>query len=189
MQVFVSICENLDKRRVESLLSALRISNVQYEPCEDNPDLKVEDGTYRIEVSSVDDNWDSNRIASILKRPISSALLFNSEAEEKVEPKVIYTTDHSQKAVAQLEQFKKLKPQGFAGATVVSDHGTLSVQDSWSGSNRQLRGSVQSALRASLANLIIANYDSSQSGNLLTKISDLADLVQESKCHVMILKA
>ena len=105
------------------------------------------------------------------------------------EPKVIFATDHSDQAATNLERFKRLKPAGFAGATVISEMDSISSGISFHEISKKLLERTKSAVQSTQANLIIANFDLGNVGRKSAQISNLLKLVLQNKCHVLILKA
>lgn len=186
MNVLIKISESLDKRQVEDFLAGLRIPNLDFQTQDESSE---EAAAFRIKVEPASHHWNQDEINIPCKVLPESVLLFNSEADVNVEPKVIYTTDHSARAEANLESFKRMRPYGFAGAVVVEDTQITSEKDVWKDKSHPFVNQVAAAVLATRANLIIANFDCSAAKQVARKLAGLAQLTKPNRCHVLILKA
>ena len=193
MQAVVRISRNLEEEPVKKYLSGLRIPLMSIDPvfvgANVVPTSVNDPEIFFLDVSPGGIDFDNQVAEDILYNHESSLLLFNPEAPVLDEPKVIYLTDHSEQANANLEVFKQLKPKGFPGATVISENESFSTQAAWKDIAKQILNTTRSAVQSSRANLIIANFDLTQSTRRTSRLECLAHLVEQNLCHILILKA
>jgi hypothetical protein len=193
MQAVVRISTQLEEDRVRQYLSVLKIPHISIGrvtvPAQKPSCVADDPCIFYLDVSPGGAGFDNEAALEHLDKQPSSLMLFNPEVQDRVEPKVIYMTDHSARASENLESFKRLEPKGFPGATVISESETLPTNLAWKAIRNQVLSQTRSAVQTSRANLIIANYDLNNSGRKASRLECLARLVEQNKCHVLILKA
>lgn len=192
MEAVVKISDELCEDRVHGFLSTLKISALSSGrvaiPVVTGPQSGNDSSVFSIGALPGGDLFDAEKAQWHLDNLSESLFLFNSEAVDLPEPKVIYVTDLSTRAKSNLEKFRHLRPAGFSGATVLTENETIPTKITWNDISRQFLDRIRSAVQTSRANLIIANYDLANPGRKFYRIEYLTELVRQNKCHVLILK-
>lgn len=193
MQVIVRVAANNDVERIKRFLSMFQFKELSIvqngvslsHASEESENLKP----YYLRVVPNRTGLVEEDIQVLLEETADSILFFNESLPEIAEPKVIYTTDHSERANMNLEKFKLLKPRGFAGAVVVSDGEFMKLENSFHEIARQILEHIKFTVRSARANLIIANFDFADRDHRISIKSNLAKIILQNKCHVLVLKA
>lgn len=193
MELVVDIAESLNLEQVGAFLKGLRISCLCEDwvpvPANPKPIHGINTPSFNIDVRPGGKLFEEDETQEHLDNKPSTLLLFNPEVAELEEPKVIYMTDHSHRASANLDAFKQLKPRGFYGATVISECETIRENSTWNDLSTQILEKIRSAVQTTRANLIIANYDLGRPGQKFDRMACLSKLVNQNACHVLILKS
>jgi hypothetical protein len=193
MNIQINVPENFNSQSVTSFLSKLKfhekLTVESNQESSSGTKWQAREGTFCIDVVDGQNDLKVSTLESLLNSNASSLLFFNPAVEPVNEPKIIFTTDLSAEANAKLTLFKRLKPSGFAGATVVSEPESTSIGTSLDEASRTFLERIRSAAHSSQANLIIANFDLGNLGRKSMRMSNLVKLVLQNKCHVLILKS
>ena len=192
MEVKIEVPTNMDLEKVNNFFSVFRFPNMSVhaknlsesstgkgEPGEDFC-ITVLDGEKHLKAKDLEDILDNGRC---------SLLIFNQDAKNLDEPKVIFATDHSEQAALNLDQFKSLKPSGFAGATVISEANASSSELVNHELSIKFLEQTKSAVQSTQANVIIVNFDLKNLRRKSAKLANIMKLVLQNRCHVLILKS
>ena len=192
MELIIKVPKGTDLERITRFFSMFRFSKLsirQRGETEGNIAIQDSDSSaYYVTVILGLDGLVEADFDSFLENGRCSLLFFNDHAPDSVEPKVIYTTDHSSKANSRLERFKQLKPAGFTGAAVISEGDSVNSKVSLNDMSKQVLEKIRSAVNSTQANVIIASYDFGNTARKKAQISNVIDMVRQNRCHVLILK-
>ncbi|MEI8282363.1 MAG: hypothetical protein WCG75_08155 [Armatimonadota bacterium] len=181
--------KGIDRNRVEDFLTRFRFKNLSFQAEDEAPSSAIESAGYCINVIDGQDDLKAKALEQLLNVGGCSLLVFNPEARELTEPKVIFATDHSTQATLNLEKFKQLQPAGFAGATVISEAEPANSAFAIHERTRKFLEQTKSAAQATQANLIIANFDLKNFKRNAAQAANLVKMVLQNQCHVLILKS
>jgi hypothetical protein len=188
MKVVVNVPKAADIEKVNHFFSVFRFPHISICQREEKAQVQVE-GEYCIDVLNGEDDLKAKDIETMFDQGACSVMIFNENAKDLDEPKVIFATDHSEQANANLETFKLLKPAGFAGATVISEANTSSSEMINHEINVRFLERTKTAVQSTQANLIIANFDLRNLGRKSAQFTNILKLVLQNRCHVLILKS
>ena len=192
MKILIHVSDDDHKKGVDDLLTKFKFGNMSGCHFEHgsapNPVTENSDATFCLDVLDGEEDLKAIDLGLLLERGPCSLLFFNQEVQVDDEPKVVFATDHSDQAAANLEQFKRLKPVGFGGAMVISEDesnpsGVLNHE-----LNQKFLARMKSAVQATQANVIIANYDFQNLSQKSSQLSNILKLVLQNRCHVLVLK-
>ncbi len=189
MEVLIHTPKGIDRNRVEDFLTRLRFKKLSFQAEGDAAPHFSEPAGYCINVIDGQDDLKAKALEQMLNVGECSLLVFNPEARELTEPKVIFATDHSTQATINLEKFKLLKPAGFAGATVISETETAGPAFAIHERTRKFLEQTKTAAQSTQANLIIANFDLKNFKRNTAQAANLVKMVLQNQCHVLILKS
>lgn len=188
MKVVVNVPKATDLEKVDQFFAMFRFPHILVKQGVDRTKQEI-DNAYCIDVLNGEDDLKAKDIETMFDQGACSVMIFNENAKELDEPKVIFATDHSEQANANLETFKSLKPAGFAGATVISEANTSSSEMINHEVNVRLLERTKTAVQSTQANLIIANFDLRNLGRKSAQFTNIMKLVLQNRCHVLILKS
>ena len=190
MEVLINIPQGFDIANVSDFLIKLKFKNMSFRQHNGEPEHDGEPrATFCIDVIDGQEDIKVKELENFLNGSTCSLLVFNPEAKELDDPKVIFATDHSSRANQNLERFRLLKPAGFAGATVISEdaseHSAFAVHDC----TQKFLERTKKAAQSTQANLIIANFDLTNVLRSASQVTNLVKMVLQNQCHVLILKS
>ena len=193
MKILVHIADDNHRKGVEDFLTKFKFGNmsVRHHNRSSTPNLEIEnsDCMFCVDVLDGEDDIKAIELESLLGRGPCSLLFFNQGVEIHEEPKVIFATDHSEQATTNLERFRRLKPAGFAGATVISEDDSNNSGIVNQENNQKFLAQMKSAVQSTQANIIIANFDLRNLSRKSSQLSNILKLVLQNRCHVLVLKA
>jgi hypothetical protein len=193
MNIKINVPDNFNSQEVVSFLSMLKFENnlvvVASQTTISSPAAEREEGTFCIDVLDGQNDLKVSTLETLLGSNTCSLLFFNQAVDQVKEPKIIFATDLSTEAKTNLTLFKRLKPTGFAGATMIPEPESSNFGTSKDDSSRTFLGRIKSAAQSTQANLIIANFDLGNIGRKSMQMSNLVKMVLQNKCHVLILKS
>ena len=191
MKVIVDVLPGMNTRGLEEFLTNFRFDDITFliQEEREGASLVKTSSTYTITAIDGETLAETAEIGLLVGSESSSTLVFMSGVKHSGEPKVIFATDHSDRAAQNLERFKRLRPAGFAGAVVVSDAEYTNIGTSLNERSQTFLERIKRAAQSTQANVIIANFDLESPGRKSAKAETLAALVQQTNCHVLILKA
>ncbi len=193
MKILIHTTEDHHRQGVEEFLNKFKFGNVAFRQRQKGSPLEPsEDGDgpiFCLEVLDGDDDYKAIDLETKLEGGPCSLLFYNQDVKIAEEPKVIFATDHSDQASLNLERFKKLKPAGFAGATVITESDPNSSGIVNHEMNLKFLAQMRSAVQSNQANVIIANFDLRNLSRKSSQLSNILKLVLQNRCHVLVLKA
>ena len=190
MEVQINVPKGFDTESVAEFLTKLKFKNLSFRQSNDATNSAGEPkSTFCIDVIDGQEDLKVKELENFLNGSTCSLLVFNPEAKELDEPKVIFATDHSSRANQNLERFRQLKPAGFSGATVISEdasgHSAFAIHEC----TQKFLERTKKAVQSTQANLIIANFDLTNILRNTSQATNLVKLVLQNQCHVLILKS
>jgi hypothetical protein len=192
MEVNIEVPTNMDLEKVSNFFSVFRFPNMSVHPKDTKESaiqVDVANEDFCITVLDGEEHIKAKDIEAMLDNGSCSLLIFNQDAKNLDEPKVIFATDHSEQAALNLEKFKALKPSGFAGATVISEANASGSEVVNHELSNKFLERTKYAVQSTQANVIIANFDLTNLRRKSAQLTNIMKLVLQNRCHVLILKS
>jgi hypothetical protein len=189
MNVQINLPSGLPSKSIKNFIDKLRFNQITFlEHYLTQMETECPEGIFCIDVFDGQSDFKVQTLTEVVNSIGGGLLVFNQDALVADEPKVVFATDHSLAANKKLSLFKTLKPAGFGGASVVSFSDPIGSQHLSTEVSKEFLDKTKNTVLATQANLIIVNFDFENQVRRSWQFSNLAKLILQNKCHVLILK-